>query len=54
MSTFIKDFIEREKVSRRNFMFATAAGLTSAATGCWDPRLRLRVIMAVLRWHGVT
>ena len=31
MSTFIKDFIEREKISRRNFMFATAAGLTTAA-----------------------
>lgn len=31
MSTFIKDFIEREKLSRRNFMFATAAGLTTAA-----------------------
>jgi len=31
MSTFIKDFIEREKVSRRNFMLATAAGVTTAA-----------------------
>ena len=25
MSTFIKDFIERETVSRRNFLLATAA-----------------------------
>ena len=31
MSTFIKDYIEREKISRRNFMLATAAGLTSVA-----------------------
>jgi ribose transport system substrate-binding protein len=31
MSTFIKDFIERETISRRNLLFATAAGLTSAA-----------------------
>ena len=30
MSTFIKDFIEKEKINRRNFMFATAAGLTAA------------------------
>lgn len=27
MSTFIKDFIERETVSRRNFLFAAAAGV---------------------------
>ena len=26
MSTFIKDFIERETISRRNFMFASAVG----------------------------
>ena len=32
MSTFIKDFIERETISRRNFLFAAAAGLTAAAT----------------------
>jgi len=31
MSTFIKDFIERETISRRNFLFATAAGLGVAA-----------------------
>ena len=31
MSTFIKDFIERETISRRNFLFASAAGLTTAA-----------------------
>ena len=31
MSTFIKDFIEREKISRRNFLFASAAGLSTAA-----------------------
>ena len=31
MSTFIKDFIEREKLSRRNFLFASAAGVSSAA-----------------------
>lgn len=31
MSTFIKDFIEREKINRRNFLLATAAGLTTAA-----------------------
>jgi ribose transport system substrate-binding protein len=31
MSTFIKDYIERETISRRNFLFATAAGLTTAA-----------------------
>jgi len=37
MSTFIKDFIEREKMSRRNFLFASAAGLTSAAVvGPWS------------------
>ena len=37
MSTFIKDFIEREKLSRRNFLFASAAGLTSAAVvGPWS------------------
>ena len=36
MSTFIKDFIEREKLSRRNFLFASAAGLTaSAMPGVW-------------------
>ena len=31
MSTFIKDFIEKETISRRNLLFATAAGLTAAA-----------------------
>ena len=31
MSTFIKDFIERETVSRRNFLLASAAGLGSMA-----------------------
>lgn len=31
MSTFIKDFIERETVSRRNFLFAAAAGMGAAA-----------------------
>lgn len=31
MSTFIKDFIEREKISRRNFLFASAAGLVAGA-----------------------
>ena len=31
MSTFIKDFIEREKINRRNFLFASAAGLTAAS-----------------------
>lgn len=31
MSTFIKDFIEREKMNRREFLFATAAGLTATA-----------------------
>ena len=31
MSNFIKDFIAREKVSRRNFMLASAAGLTASA-----------------------
>ncbi|MEN8659245.1 MAG: ABC transporter substrate-binding protein, partial [Marivita sp.] len=31
MSTFIKDFIEEAKIDRRNFLFASAAGLTSAA-----------------------
>jgi ribose transport system substrate-binding protein len=31
MSTFIKDFIERETISRRNFLLASAAGLTTAA-----------------------
>ncbi len=38
MSTFIKDFIEREKISRRNFLFSSAAaGLTSAAVvGPWS------------------
>jgi len=29
MSTFIKDFIARETVSRRNFLLATAAGMGS-------------------------
>ncbi len=37
MSTFIKDFIERETVSRRNFLFAAAAGLGAAAVpGLFD------------------
>lgn len=31
MSTFIRDFVEREKINRRNFLFASAAGLTSLA-----------------------
>ena len=31
MSTFIKDFVEREKINRRNFLFASAAGLTATA-----------------------
>ena len=31
MSTFIRDFIERETISRRNFLLASAAGLTTAA-----------------------
>ena len=31
MSTFIRDFIDREKISRRNFLFASAAGVTTAA-----------------------
>ncbi|MCY4292880.1 MAG: sugar ABC transporter substrate-binding protein [Roseovarius sp.] len=31
MSTFIKDFIEREKISRRNFLFASAAGISASA-----------------------
>jgi ribose transport system substrate-binding protein len=31
MSTFIKDFIERETVSRRNFLFAAAAGMGAVA-----------------------
>ena len=36
MSTFIKQYIEREKISRRNFLFATAAGLSaSTLPGVW-------------------
>jgi ribose transport system substrate-binding protein len=36
MSTFIKQYIEREKISRRNFLFATAAGVSaSALPGVW-------------------
>ena len=31
MSTFIKDFIERETVNRRNFLLATAAGMGAMA-----------------------
>lgn len=31
MSTFIKDLIERETINRRNFLLASAAGLTTAA-----------------------
>lgn len=31
MSTFIRDYIERQTVSRRNFLLASAAGLTTAA-----------------------
>lgn len=31
MSSFIRDFIEREKVNRRNFLLASAAGLGSMA-----------------------
>ena len=31
MSTFINDFIERETISRRNFLLASAAGVASAA-----------------------
>lgn len=31
MSTFIKDFIEREKINRRNVLLAAAAGLSTAA-----------------------
>ncbi len=31
MSSFIRDFIEREKVNRRNFLLASAAGLGSLA-----------------------
>lgn len=31
MSTFIKDFIERETISRRNFLFASAAGIATSA-----------------------
>lgn len=31
MSTFIQDFIEREKINRRNFLLASAAGLGGAA-----------------------
>lgn len=31
MSTFIKDFIEQEKIKRRDFLFAAAAGLTTFA-----------------------
>lgn len=31
MSTFIKDFIEKATINRRNFLLASAAGLTSAA-----------------------
>jgi ribose transport system substrate-binding protein len=31
MSAFIKDFIERGKINRRNFLFDLAAGLTGAA-----------------------
>jgi ribose transport system substrate-binding protein len=31
MSTFIKDFIARETINRRNFLLASAAGLTTAA-----------------------
>lgn len=38
MSTFIKNFIERETISRRNFLFATAAGLTTTALpGAFGP-----------------
>lgn len=31
MSTFIKDFIERETISRRNFLLASAAGVAASA-----------------------
>jgi ribose transport system substrate-binding protein len=31
MSTFIRDFVEREKINRRNFLFASAAGAASLA-----------------------
>ena len=31
MSTFIKDYIERETISRRNFLLATAAGMGAMA-----------------------
>ncbi|MBV7397186.1 sugar ABC transporter substrate-binding protein [Mameliella sediminis] len=31
MSTFIKDFIEKEKLSRRNFLLASAYGISGAA-----------------------
>ncbi|MFD1880227.1 sugar ABC transporter substrate-binding protein [Paracoccus pacificus] len=31
MSTFIRDYIEREKINRRNFLLASAAGLTATA-----------------------
>lgn len=33
MSTFIKDFIERETINRRNFLLASAAGI--ATTAIW-------------------
>lgn len=31
MSTFIKDFIERETINRRNFLLASAAGIATTA-----------------------
>ncbi|MEO6298199.1 MAG: hypothetical protein ABIV25_04780 [Paracoccaceae bacterium] len=31
MSTFIKDFVEKEKINRRNFLLASATGLGSIA-----------------------
>ncbi len=50
MSTFLKDFIERETISRRNFLLASAAGITVAAL----PGSMARAASTIRRWYGAT
>ena len=54
MSTFIKDFIERETVSRRNFLLASAAGLTTAAMGLSTALALFTLTLVMLVMAGIS
>lgn len=51
MSTFIKDFIDREVINRRNFLLASACGLsTAAAAGVFGPSIARAADNPVIAW----